>query len=235
MFLLMAGEQKLRGRRRTPRGASRARANAPPCRARRLIRAIRVRHPVQGKAPRKLHARQRTRRLRGRQQVVEIDGIWRVVSLRRPRRYRHDQLLTAQSRTRSPVAETAHKHVLHPLLQQCRPAVPPQRILQYDHARRSKLLLLRLNVERVLRIEVIEMIDLGARKQDRKFLQDRLIRNRIIAGARVSRHNQKVGHRISFRRCEESTPARGPVNRAWTSISRGVKPRPRTQNNAVLQ
>ena len=30
------------------------------------------------------------------------------------------------------------------------------------------------------------MIDLGARKQDRKLLQDRLIRNRIIGGARVS-------------------------------------------------
>ena len=153
---------------------------------RRLIRAIRVRHPVQGKAPRKLHARQRTRRLRGRQQVVEIDGIWCVVRLRRTRRHRHDQLLTAQSRTRRPVAETAHKHVLHPLLQQRRPAVPPQRILQHDDVRGAKLFLLRLNIERVLRIEGIEMIDLGARKQDRKLLQDRLIRNRIIGGARVS-------------------------------------------------
>ncbi len=79
------------------------------------------------------------------------------------------------------------------------------------------------------------MINLGARKQDRKLLQDRLIRNRIIAGAGMTRHDQNLGHCFSFRRCEESTPVRGPVNRAWTSISRGVKPRPRTQNNAVLQ
>lgn len=67
--------------------------------ARRLIRAIRVRHPVQGQASRKLHARQRARRLRGSQQVIEIDGICSVVSLRSTRRHRHDQLFTAQGRT----------------------------------------------------------------------------------------------------------------------------------------
>jgi len=65
------------------------------------------------------------------------------------------------------MAETAHKHVLHPLLQQRRPTVPPQRILQHDDVRVAKLLLLRLNVEHVLRIELVEMIDDGPREQDR--------------------------------------------------------------------
>ncbi len=110
-----------------------------------------------------------------------------------------------QSCTEDSVAETAHNMSI---LQQRRPAVPPQRISQ-DDVRWRSFFLLRL-MSNVVGIQLVEMIDDGPGEQDRKLLQDRLIFATESSPVRgwPDTNLRNVGHRISFRRGAPSPPAR---------------------------
>ena len=90
--------------------------------------------------------------------------------------------------SRSAMRESVREGLFHPAVQQRGCAVPEQWVLQHDDVGTKQAILFRLHVDAEIRIELVQIDELGFRQQIPCLFQYRFVGKRIIQVG-VARHD----------------------------------------------